>query len=88
MKFDNFSRVGHCLELRRAITSHLNSLSTKKSKTYYVGIPGPGLGQAHTYGRVYQVNGIPILPTEQTIRKYHVHLNIYHFLLIQKGQMS
>jgi hypothetical protein len=36
-------------------------LNLKKTTTYDVGNPGPGLGQAHKCGRVKSVNGIPTL---------------------------
>ena len=45
------------------LSSQLNSLNTDKTTTYYVGNPGPGLGQAHKSGRVAPVNGIPPLIT-------------------------
>jgi hypothetical protein len=46
-----------------SITSHLHSLNTKKkTMTYDVGNPGPGLGQTQKCGRVRPVNGIPTIP--------------------------
>jgi hypothetical protein len=36
----------------------LNHWTQKKTMTYGIGNPGPGLGQAHKCGRVKQVNGI------------------------------
>jgi hypothetical protein len=47
---------------KRTITSHLNSLNTKKTMKYDVGNPGPGLGHAQKYGGVEPVNGIPTTP--------------------------
>jgi hypothetical protein len=41
------------------ITSHLNSLNTKKTMAYDVVNPGPGLGQAQKGGEVKSINGIP-----------------------------
>ena len=43
------------------ITSHLNSLNTKKTMTDDVVNPGPGLGQAQKGGGVKLVNGHPQL---------------------------
>ena len=43
-------------------TSHLKSSNTKKTMTFTNGNQGPGLGQAHKYGRVKPVDGIPTLP--------------------------
>ena len=43
------------------ITSHLNSLNTKKTMTDDVVNPGPGLGQAQKGGGVKSVNGHPQL---------------------------
>jgi hypothetical protein len=45
------------------ITPHLNSLNTKMTMKYNVVNPGPALGQAHKYGGVKPVNGIPTLPS-------------------------
>jgi hypothetical protein len=41
------------------LSSQLNSMNTKKTTTYDVGNPGPGLGQAQKCGRVKPVNWIP-----------------------------
>ena len=63
----------------------------KKTMTCDAGIPGPGLRQAHTFGRVKPANGIPTLPLliigspmqyihKQTIRKtayIHFHCKAY-----------
>jgi len=46
----------------KTITSHLNSLNTKKTMTYDVVNPGPNLGQAQKFGGVKLVYGIPTLP--------------------------
>jgi hypothetical protein len=35
---------------KRTMTSHLNSLTLKKTTTYDVGNPDPGFGQAHNCG--------------------------------------
>ena len=40
-------------------TSHLQPFNTKKTTTYGVGNPGPGLKQAQICGRVKPVNGNP-----------------------------
>ena len=40
-----------------------NSLTTKETRTYDVGNPGPALGQAHHCGKVKPLNGIPTLPS-------------------------
>ena len=49
------------IKKKQTITSHLNSLNIKKkTMTYDVGNPGPGLGQAQKCGRVKPVNGIYI----------------------------
>jgi len=50
------------ISTKRKITSHLHSLNTKKTTTYDVGNPGPGLGQAHKCGSVKLVNVIPTIP--------------------------
>jgi hypothetical protein len=51
------------ISTKRTITGHLNLLNTKKTTTYDVGNPGPGLGQAQKCGRVKPVNEIPTLPS-------------------------
>jgi len=43
------------------ITSHMNSLNTKKTTTYDVRNLGPGLVQAQKCGVAKPVNGMPIL---------------------------
>ena len=45
----------------------LNSLNTKKTKTFDVGNPGPGLVQAQKWGGIKPVNGFP------TLSSYHLH---------------
>ena len=50
------------ISTKRTITFHINSLSTKKTTTYEVRNPGPGLRQAQKCGRVKYINGIPTLP--------------------------
>jgi len=40
------------ISTKRTITSHFNPLNTRKTTTYIIGNPGPGLGQAHTCGGV------------------------------------
>jgi hypothetical protein len=42
---------------KQTITSDFKSLKIKKTMTYDGGNPGPGLGQAHKYGRVKLVHG-------------------------------
>ena len=49
------------ISTKQTINSHLNLLNTKKTMTYDVGNPGPGLGQAQKCGRVKQNNGIPTI---------------------------
>ena len=44
---------------KRTITSHLKIIELIIDKTYEVGNPVAGLGQAQTYGGVKQINGIP-----------------------------
>ena len=39
---------------KQTITSQLNSLNTKKTVTYDIGNPGPGLGQAQKCGKGIQ----------------------------------
>jgi hypothetical protein len=48
---------------KEVITSHLNTLNTKKIMAYDIENPGLGLGQAPKYGRVKPVNGIPNHPS-------------------------
>jgi hypothetical protein len=51
------------ISIKRTITSHLNSLNTKKKTIAYdIGNPGPGLIQGQKCGRIKQVNRIPTLP--------------------------
>ena len=50
------------ISTKQTITSPLKSLNIKKSMTYNIGNPGPGLGQAQKCGRGNPVNGIPTLP--------------------------
>jgi hypothetical protein len=50
------------ISTKRTIIFHLNSLSIKKTTTYEVRNPGPGLRQAQKCGRVKYINGIPTLP--------------------------
>jgi hypothetical protein len=45
------------------LSSLLNSLITKKTRTNNVGNPGPGLGQAQKCDRVKSFNGIPTVPS-------------------------
>jgi hypothetical protein len=42
-KFKQWSSTITPISTKRAITSHLNSLNTKKTTTYDVGNPGPSL---------------------------------------------
>ena len=49
------------ISTKQTINSHLILLNTKKTMTYDVGNPGPGLGQAQKCGRVKQNNGIPTI---------------------------
>ena len=44
---------------KRTITSHLNSMNTKRTTTYDVGNPDPGLGQAQRYDGVKPVDRNP-----------------------------
>jgi hypothetical protein len=48
--------INNSTYINKRITYHLNSLNTNKTTTHDVGIPGPGLGQAHKYGGVKPVN--------------------------------
>jgi len=43
------------------MNNHINSLDTKKTMTYDVGNPGPGLGKAQTCAADRPVKGIPAL---------------------------
>jgi hypothetical protein len=47
---------------KQTIASCLKSLNIKMTTTYGIGNPGPGFGQAQTYGGVKLANGIPTLP--------------------------
>jgi hypothetical protein len=54
-KAEKFKQGGSTIptiSTKQTITSHLNSMNIKKTMTYEVGYPGPGLGQAQKYGRV------------------------------------
>ena len=51
------------ISTKQTITSHINSLNTKKTMTYDVGYPGSGLGQAQKYGRVKPVKWDPNIPS-------------------------
>ena len=44
------------ISTKLTITSHLNSLNTKKTTTYNIENSSPGLGQAQHCGRVKSVN--------------------------------
>ena len=58
------------ISTKRAITSHLNWLSTKQNgetTTYDVGNPVPGLRQAQQYGGIKPLNGIPTLYKNVTV---------------------
>jgi hypothetical protein len=41
--------------------SNLKLMNIKKTTTYDIGDPGPGLGQAHKCGRLKLINVIPTL---------------------------
>ena len=49
------------ISIKRATTSHLNSLNTKMTMTYDIGNPDPGLEQAQICGVIKPVNVIPTL---------------------------
>ena len=51
------------ISTKQAITSHLNSLYIKKTKTCEVGNPDPDLEQAHTCGSIKPLHGMPTLPS-------------------------
>jgi hypothetical protein len=53
--------VHHKISIKRATTSHLNSLNTKMTTTYDIGNPDPGLEQAQICGVIKPVNVIPTL---------------------------
>jgi len=55
--------INNSTNIKQTITSHLHSLNTKKTMTYDIGNPGPGLGQAQKCGWVKPFNGIPPLPS-------------------------
>jgi hypothetical protein len=48
--------INNSTNINKRITYHLNSLNTNKTTTHDVGIPDPGLRQAHKYGGVKPVN--------------------------------
>ena len=61
---------------KQTITSHINSLSTKKTVAYYVsGNQGPGLWQAHKCDRVKLVNWIPNLICDNWISNDNTDIN-------------
>jgi hypothetical protein len=47
--------VNNTTNINKTITSHIKSLSIKKTKTYDAGNPGPGLGQAQKGGGIKPV---------------------------------
>ena len=51
------------ISTKRTITSHINSLNTKKTTTYDVGNPGSGLEQIQKYGWVKPVKQDPNIPS-------------------------
>ena len=51
------------ISTKRTITSHLHSLNTKKTTTYYFGNSDPCLGWAHKCDGVKPVKGIATFPS-------------------------
>ena len=51
------------ISTKQTIISRLNSWNIKKTMTYDVVNPGPGLGQMQTCGGVKLINEIPNIPT-------------------------
>ena len=51
----------------KQINSHLKLLNTKSTTTYDIGHPGPVMRLAQKWGRVKEINGIPIHPFDNWI---------------------
>ncbi len=57
--FNNSTNIN---KMNNQLSPQLSEIIKKKTSTYGVGNPGPGLRQANKCSRVKQVNGIPTLP--------------------------
>ena len=69
-------------------SSYLNSVNTKKTTTYDVGNPGPGLEKAQKNGRVKPINGPPPLLITGSPMAIHINKqtikNLHRFVSTQK----
>jgi hypothetical protein len=64
------------ISTKSTTTSHFNSLDTKTPKTYGIGNPDPGLGQAHKCGSIKPVNESPI-PSDNWISDDNIPIHMY-----------